>query len=210
MRTVLVLVGNELRRFAADKAAISLTFIVPLVLIYIFGNVFGVSSEDRGPKGILLAVVNQTDAPAAPAIISALQKEPAFKVITSHKDASGAEHVLTEAEVRAIMRAGDIRFALIFPADATSDSDVALKMKFLRNARNEIETETVTGLLEKTIFTAAPQALLESLQRLGANQIGYATMARFNHSLADAIARGFGGDPTKILHSIETGERNIP
>ena len=42
MRTVLVLVGNEFRRFAADKVAISLTFIVPLVLIYIFGNVFGV------------------------------------------------------------------------------------------------------------------------------------------------------------------------
>ena len=53
------------------------------------------------------------------------------------------------------MRAGDIRFALIFPADATSDSEVALKMKFLRNARNEIETETVNGLLQKTIFTAS-------------------------------------------------------
>lgn len=89
MRTVLVLVGNEFRRFAADKVAISLTFIVPLVLIYIFGNVFGVNSEDRGPKGIPLAVVNQTDAPAPAAIISALQKEPAFKVITSHKDANG-------------------------------------------------------------------------------------------------------------------------
>ena len=210
MRTVLVLVGNEFRRFATDKAAISLTFIVPLVLIYIFGNVFGVNSEDRGPKGIPLAVVNQTDAPAAAAIVSALQKEPAFKVITSHKDANGVERVLSEAEVREMMRAGDIRFALIFPADATSDSEVALKMKFLRNARNEIETETVTGLLEKTIFTAAPQALLASLQRLGANQIGSETMTRFNHSLADAVARGFGGDPANILHSIETGQFNIP
>ena len=181
MRTVLVLVGNEFRRFATDKAAISLTFIVPLVLIYIFGNVFGVNSKERGPKGIPLAVVNQTDAPAPAAIISALQKEPAFKVITSHKDANGVERVLIEAEVREMMRAGDIHFALIFPADATSDSDVALKMKFLRNARNEIETETVNGLLQKTIFTAAPQALLASLQRLGANQVGSETMTRFNH-----------------------------
>jgi len=152
MRTVLVLVGNEFRRFAADKAAISLTFIVPLVLIYIFGNVFGVNSEERGPKGIALAVVNETDAPASAAIVSALQKEPAFKVITSHKDANGVERVLTEAEVREMMRADDIRFALIFPADATSDSEMALKMKFLRNARNEIETETVDGLVQKTIF----------------------------------------------------------
>ena len=210
MRTVLVLVGNEFRRFATDKAAISLTFIVPLVLIYIFGNVFGVNSEDRGPKGIPLAVVNETDAPASAAIVSALQKEPAFKVITSHKDANGVERVLTEAEVREMMRADDIRFALIFLADATSDSEMALKMKFMRNARNEIETETVDGLVQKTIFIAAPQALLESLQRLGANQVGSETMARFNHSLADVIARGFGGDPAKILHSIETGEFNIP
>src|SRR6476620_10998631 len=210
MRTALVLVGNEFRRFAADKAAISLTFVLPLVLIYIFGNVFGVNSEDRGPKGIPLAVVNQTDAPAPAAIISALQKEPAFKVMRSHKDANGVERALSEPEVREMMRAGDIRFALIFPADATSDSGVALKMKFLRNARNEIETETVDGLLQKTIFTAAPQALLASLQRLGANQVGSETMARFNHSLADAIARGFGGDSAKILHSIETGEFDIP
>ena len=127
MHTVLVLVGNEFRRFAADKVAISLTFIVPLVLIYIFGNVFGVNSEERGPKGIPLAVVNQTDAPAPAAIISALQKEPAFRVITSHKDANGVERVLIEAEVREMMRADDIRFALIFPADATSDSEVAFE-----------------------------------------------------------------------------------
>ena len=76
MRTVLVLVGNEFRRFAADKAAISLTFIVPLVLIYIFGNVFGVNSEDRGPKGIPLAVVNQTDAPAPATIILRCKRSP--------------------------------------------------------------------------------------------------------------------------------------
>src|SRR6476660_3571398 len=103
MRTVLILVGNEFRRFATDKAAISLTFIVPLVLIYIFGNVFGVNSEDRGPTGIPLAVLNQTAAPAPSAIISALQNEPTVKVIRSLKDANGAAHGLTEAEVREMM-----------------------------------------------------------------------------------------------------------
>ena len=60
-------------------------------------------------------MVNQTDAPAPAAIFSALQKEPAFKVITAHKDAHGTERVLAEPEVRKMMRAGDIRFALTFP-----------------------------------------------------------------------------------------------
>src|SRR3712207_724172 len=136
MRTTLVLLGNEWRRFGKDKAAISLTFVVPLVLIYIFGNVFGVDRTDRGPKGIPLAVVNESDAPAAAAIIAALPKENAFRVIATGKDANGAERSLTEAQVREMMRAGNVRFALIFPADAEGDSSVALKLKFLRNARN--------------------------------------------------------------------------
>ena len=53
MRTVLILLGNELRRFLHDKAALSLTFLVPVVLIYIFGHVFGVTEgggrADRNP-----------------------------------------------------------------------------------------------------------------------------------------------------------------
>ena len=52
MRTVLILFGNELRRFLHDKTALSLTFLVPMVLIYIFGHVFGVTSGGDGPTGI--------------------------------------------------------------------------------------------------------------------------------------------------------------
>lgn len=66
MRTILILLGNELRRFTKDKTAIALTFFVPVVLIYIFGNVFGVGRPGgAGPTGIPLAVVRETDAPVA-------------------------------------------------------------------------------------------------------------------------------------------------
>ena len=92
MRTILILVGNELRRFVHDKTALSLTFLVPVILIYIFGHVFGVTEGGGGPTGIPIAVVSETEAPVAATITAALRKEKAFKVLTTEKqgDKEGA------------------------------------------------------------------------------------------------------------------------
>ncbi len=210
MRTILILIGNELRRFANDKTAIALTFLVPVVLIYIFGHVFGVGRPGgAGPTGIRLAIVTQTDAPASVAITSALQKEKAFKIITTHKDANGVEQALTEPHLRAMMQNGSVRFGLIFPADTESDQVFGLKLKFLNNPRNEIETQTVTGLVQKTIYTSVPQALLASLQKLGKNYIGDENYKQFSHSLSEAVAPAFGGNADEIYQSMQTGQWNF-
>ena len=206
MRIILILVGNEFRRFSKDKTGIALTFLVPLVLIYIFGQVFGVNrTGGSGPTGIPLAIVSQTDAPVAATITSALQKEKAFKVITTQKDASGREQPLTEPEVREMLRAGKIRFALVFPPDTQSDASFGLKLKFLNNPRNEIETQTVTGLLQKTIYTSAPQALVASLQKRAVNFIGAENFDAFNRALAENVARTFGGDAEQIYQNMRNG-----
>jgi ABC-2 type transport system permease protein len=210
MRTILILIGNELRRFANHKTGLALTFLVPMVLIYIFGSVFGVGRPGGGgPTGILLAIVSQTDAPVSAAITDALRKEKAFKVITTQKDAAGIEQPLTEAEVREMMRAGTLRFALIFPTDTQSDQLFGLKMKFLNNPRNEIETQTVTGLLQKTIYSSAPQALLTGLQKRGADYIGKENFDRFNQSISEAIAQAFGGKAEDISKDMKNGVVNF-
>ncbi len=205
MPTVLILVGNELRRFLHDKTALSLTFLVPVVLIYIFGHVFGVTGGGGGPTGIPIAVVSETEAPVAATITTALQKEKAFKVLTTERQGK-KEVPLTEARVRERMQAGSLRFALIFPPDTQSDASFGLKLKFLNNPRNEIETQTVTGLVQKTIHTSAPQALLLSLQRKGANFIGQENFDQFNRSLAKSVAQAFGGDADEIYANLSKGE----
>ncbi len=113
---------------------------------------------------------------------------------------------LTEARVREQMHAGSLRFALIFPPDTQSDESFGLKLKFLKNPRNEIETQTVTGLVQKTIYTSAPQALLVSLQKKGINFIGQENFDRFNRALASSIAQAFGGDADEIYENMSKGE----
>ncbi len=202
MRTILILLEGEIRRFLRDKSGLSFTFLVPMVLIYIFGHVFGVSGE--GPTGIPLAVVSETNAPVAATITAALQKETALRVITTDTQAKEPKP-LTEAQVRERLRAGSLRFALIFPPDTESDDRFGVRLRFLENPRNEIETQTVRGLLEKTIFTSAPQAFLASLQKRASRAIGQSNLDQFNHSLAEAITKAFGGDTNETYARISKG-----
>ncbi len=149
--------------------------------------------------------MSATDAPVVAAITAALQKEKAFKVLTTEKQ-EDKEVPLTEARVREKMKTGSLRFALIFPPDTQSDESFGLKLKFLHNPRNEIETQTVTGLVQKTIYTSAPQALLLSLQKKGANFIGQENFDQFNHAIASAVAQGFGGDAEEIYANLSKGD----
>jgi ABC-type Na+ efflux pump permease subunit len=65
MRAILVLLRKDFAILLQDRVSLLLTFVIPFVLIYIFGLVFHVNSSDPGPSGIPLAVVNQSDNPAA-------------------------------------------------------------------------------------------------------------------------------------------------
>ncbi len=204
MRTVLILLDSEVRRFLHDKTALSLTFFVPAVLIYIFGHVFGVTGES-GPKGIPIAVVSQSKAPVIDQITAALEKEKAFQVVITEKRGD-MEVPLTEARVREQMHTGALRFALVFPPDTQSDESFGLKLKFLNNPRNEIETQTVNGLVQKTIYTSAPQALVSSLQKKGAQFIGQENFDQFNHAIANSVAQAFGGDAHEIYKNLSKGQ----
>ncbi len=206
MKTVLTLVWKDFLLFSKDKAAVGLTFLVPVALIYIFGQVFGVNRGSSGPTGIPLAVVNESGAPEVAKLVAALKKEPAFRVIETAPKAEGAETVpLTEVLVREEFKANRYRFALVFPADAMSDERFGLRMKFLYNPRNDIETQTVTGLLQKTIFTEAPAVLLQSLRKQAASYIGAERTDKFYDEMAGTISQAFGEDRERIRESMRQG-----
>jgi ABC-2 type transport system permease protein len=82
MHPIVVLFRKDFTTFFRSKASVALTFIVPFVLIYLFGQIFGINRSDSGPTGIPLAVVNASDNPAAVRMVEALKAESSFRVIT--------------------------------------------------------------------------------------------------------------------------------
>jgi ABC-2 type transport system permease protein len=209
MHTLLVLLRKDFTNFFRNKAAVSLTFLVPFAMIYIFGQVFGVGAKDPGPAGIPLAVVASTDNPAAQHLIDALKSEKAFRVITTTTNADKSSRPLREEDLRALMHDNQFRFALVVPADVVSREQLGVHFKIYSNPRNEIETQMVNGILQKTIFSGVPELLGESLQANASRVVGSAKLTAFNQATAANIANAFGGDPAEIQKQIESGDFGI-
>ncbi len=205
MAVILTLVRKDIANFLRNRAAVVITFLVPIALIYIFGWVFGLNQKDNGPSGVRLAVVNASANPAAQKLVDALKAEKAFHVITTFANPDKTTRPLTEADLRPLIHDGEFRFALVIPADVVRTDRIGLHLKIFSDPRNEIESQTVNGLLQKTIFSSVPQLLGQSLQARAKDFLGDARYDRFNRGLAENIATSFGGDPAKIQHTIESG-----
>jgi ABC-2 type transport system permease protein len=100
----------------------------------------------------------------------------------------------------------ELRFAIVIPKDLFPEKSFGIRLKTLSDPRNEIETQTVNGLLQKTIFSNVPDLLGQSLQARAKDFIGPAQLDKFNGTLATTIAATFGGDADTIRRSIAAGD----
>lgn len=206
MRILLTLLRKDFANFFRDRAAVSLTFLVPIALIYIFGQVFGLNGKDTGPTGIRLAVVNQSDNPGAQKLVAALQAEKSFRVLTKFVNPDKSERPLSESDLRPMIRNREFRFAVIIPKDVIPESGFGLHLTVLSDPRNEIESQTVNGLLQKTIFANVPQLLGQSLQSSAKKYLGGERSEQFNTSIAKAVTSAFGGDEAAMIRAMESGD----
>ncbi|WP_438481865.1 ABC transporter permease [Oleiharenicola lentus] len=209
MHPILVLLRKDFRLFFRDKASVMLTFIIPFALIYLFGQVFGVNRQGSGPSSIPIAVVNQSDNPAAQSLVEALKKEKTVRVLTNFVAPDKSTRPLTEEDLRPLMKANEFRFALVIPRDLIRVDDFGIRIKILSDPRNEIETQTVNGILQKTIYANVPQLLGQSLQNAAKLVIGAENAGKFNAKIASAVAGSFGGDAATIQKNMEAGKLSL-
>jgi ABC-2 type transport system permease protein len=165
-----------------------------------------VNSKDPGPSGIPVAVVNQSSNPAAARLVEALKDEKSFKVLTQFVNADGTRRPMEEGDLRGLMKRDEFRFALVIPVDVVRADGFGIHLKTYSNPRNEVEAETVQGLLQKVIFSKVPELLGQSLQANAKAYIGEARLERFNTAIASAVSDSFGGDAGRIKARISNGE----
>ncbi|MBI3189606.1 MAG: ABC transporter permease, partial [Ignavibacteriales bacterium] len=139
MKQIFRLVVKEYRLFIADKIALGLTFIVPVILTAIFGAVFG--GVNTGPRGIRLAIVNESSSPISTTIEKALDTTKAIRLLKSFKDEAGVEKKFDSLSAKEYVRKGSASAALIIPADIFSDTSLGLKVKFFYDPKNDIEMQ---------------------------------------------------------------------
>jgi ABC-2 type transport system permease protein len=198
LKQVYRLFKSSYRIFWNDKVSVALTFIVPLVLMSIFGAVFGGSSS--GPQGIRLAVLNQSTSPVAKSIESSLDTIKAFQVIKSFKTDSGKTVVFDTLSIQEYVRNGKAAAALVLPPDTYADTSVGLFVKFYYDPKNDMETQTVRGLIQQVVFSQFPSVMAQSGLRQAERYLGIESGDAFNHKMASLMHKYFKVDTNTILH----------
>jgi ABC-2 type transport system permease protein len=195
LKNVINLIRKDFIIFWKDKVSVSLTFLVPIVLIFIFGSVFGGSGE---MGGVGLALLNNSNAPITKKLEKTLDTTKAFFMIKSYKDDKGVVRKFDTLSIKEFVRKGSASAALVIPEDAYTDTSSGLKLKYYYDPKNEIENQLVQGLLQKTIMESLPEMFQENMRRKSVNYLGKQQGTAFNQQIDAVVSKYFNVDTAKI------------
>ncbi len=146
-----------------DRAALMLSFIVPIVFFSIFAGIFGAQKSKTPKTTVVVADLDRSD--SSRRLIEALKRESALDVVLSPKK-STAPFDATSAE--AFVRAGDAPVALVIPKgfgttrirfDAANNGPA---FRLMSDSADPIADQVVGGLLQKTMMISMPEMMMDA------------------------------------------------
>lgn len=146
-----------------DRAALMLSFVVPVVFFSIFAGIFG-AQRSKTPK-TTMAIADDDRSESSKRLVAALQKESALKLVLAPKDGQAFDAKRAEEYVRN----GDAPVALVIPKGfgATKinfEGNDAAKPTFrlLTDSADPIAPQVAGGLLQKVVMTSMPEMMMSA------------------------------------------------
>lgn len=198
MKTIIKLFKKDYILFVKDKVALSLTFIIPVVLIFIFGKVF--SNAGSGVEHLKLGFINSSNAPIARKLEKILDTTKTFSLVKTYKDDKGNVIQYDTNIMKNHIKSGKFSSALIIPEDAYTDTSKSLKLKFFYDPKNEFEMQLVEGMLQQIIMNRLPEIFNNSMFRQTETNLGKEKGNSFNSDIARTISKYYNIDTSKILN----------
>jgi ABC-2 type transport system permease protein len=159
IRTAMV----SLRR---DRAALALSFILPITFFSIFAVIFG-GRRDNVPK-ITVIVVEEDQGHASQLLVKGLEREGSLVIRTrpaSNKGVQPPEYTAATAE--AAVKAGDAPVALIVPR-GFGENPISFRgdqdrptIQLLNDDSDMVAWQMVAGLLQKVAMTSMPAVMAQ-------------------------------------------------
>lgn len=146
-----------------DRAALMLSFIVPIVFFSIFAGIFGAQKSKTPRTTVVVADLDRSD--SSRRLIEALKRESALEVVLSPKKSTTP---FDAASAEAFVRAGDAPVALVIPKGFGTTRirfDVANNgpaFRLMSDSADPIADQVVGGLLQKTMMTSMPEMMMDA------------------------------------------------
>ena len=202
MNIIIQLVKKDYRLFLKDKVALSLTFIVPMVLIALFGTVFGGAGDF---EKLSLGFVNQSSSKVAKTIESTLDTTKTFRLIKSFKNEKGEVILYDSNTIKTAVMSGKFSAAVVLPEDAFSDTSSSLRMKFYYDPKNDMESQVIQGVLQQTIMQSIPEVFTQSMQKKSESVLGKDTGMMFNQEISKTVSKYFKVDTSEVFGNMNKG-----
>lgn len=165
---IFAIAKNRLWNLRRDRAAMVLSFVVPLVFFSVFAAIFGRGSGRSATNPVRVVVVDEDRSESSRRFVEALRAESALNVTTSSAPksaASGAAAPYTAATAESAVRAGDFPVAVVLPKGfgdrpiRFGTSGDRSKILLLSDPSDPVAPQVLAGLLQKVAMTAMPDAL---------------------------------------------------
>lgn len=146
-----------------DRAAMMLSFVVPIVFFSIFAGIFG-AQRSRTPS-VTMAVADLDGSAASKRLVAALRNESALKILEAAKDSKQPFDARSAEEY---VHSGNAPVALLIPKGFGASKiefgarSSGPQFQLLTDSADPIAEQVASGLLQKTIMTAMPDMMMKS------------------------------------------------
>src|SRR4051794_5540090 len=145
-----------------DRAALMLSFIVPIVFFSIFAGIFGAQKSKTPKTTVVVADLDRSD--SSRRLIDALKHESALDVVLTPKKSTPFDVKSAEDAIRA----GDAPVALLIPKGfgttkiqfAGGSNGPAFRL--LADSADPIADQVVGGLLQKNMMMSMPEMMMDA------------------------------------------------
>jgi ABC-2 type transport system permease protein len=189
IRRILILVRKDFWIFMGDPVAIGLGFIVPMVMILVFGLVFGNTGHGSTSEFVVLAV-NEDRGPAGKRLLSALDDLSEIRIVERLK---GDSLALDSSKARERVEKGRNSVAIIVPADFSDGLKAGkIRLSLLEDPSDPVTAGVVTGLLQKQAFSTFPALMPMNLSQMGMGRPDSTQWKGFNQDIRRSVKERFG------------------
>ena len=200
---IFAIVRTAMSALRRDRAALALSFVLPLAFFTIFAVIFG-GQHDTVPR-IKVIVVDQDQSDVSHQLVNGLQRDGSLVVITRPASKAKAPQPpeYTAATAESAVKAGELSVALIIPQGwgqnpmSFGSPGNGPVIQLLSDASDPIAPQMVSGLLQKAAMTAMPAVMAEKGTQYTEQFIGEFTPEQRKRAEANlAQLRKYAGTPT--------------
>lgn len=166
MSMILAVAKNRLLNLRHDRAAMTLSFVLPVAFFSIFAGVFAGGGRDATNR-IKVAVVDEDGSASSQRFSDALRAETGLRVLLA-PDAKPGAPAFTRETAEAAVKSGDLPVALVIPkgfgAAPISFGPSASRpaVELLSDSADPVAPQVIAGLVQKVAMTAMPGTMARS------------------------------------------------